>query len=133
MIFLDEFSKMQNARSINTAVQAASIGSIIYNGTPFGKFNEHYRMRKIAIKGGMELIRLHWKLNPMYTEEWFAQKTKGMTVEQIAQEYEINYEASITGRVYPSFANIPTGDCIFTKFAYDPYLPVYVAIDNSHG
>ena len=133
MIFLDEFSKMQNARSINTAVQAASVGSIIYNGTPLGKFNEHYKMRKLALKKQMKMIRLHWKLNPMYTDEWFITKTRGMLPEDIAQEYEINYEASVTGRVYPNFANMPTGDCIFGKFEYDPYLPLYVAIDNSHG
>ena len=59
------------------------------------------------------MIRLHWKMNPMYTEEWFKMKTRGMLPEDIAQEYEINYEASVTGRVYPNFANMPTGDCIF--------------------
>lgn len=48
-VFCDEFSKIDNAKSINTSIQATT-GTIIYNGTPFGKFNEHYKMRTLAIK-----------------------------------------------------------------------------------
>lgn len=123
---------MDNAKTINTALQATT-GCIIYNGTPFGKFNEYYKMRTLAQKGAFPLIRLHWSMNPMYTREWYEWKTKGMLPEQIAQELEINYDASVEGRVYPSFANMPNGDCLFGKYAYDPYLPLYMAIDNSHG
>ena len=85
---------MDNAKTINTAIQATT-GTIIYNGTPFGKFCEHYRMRTLAMKGAFPLIRLHWSLNPMYTAEWYADKTRGMLPEQIAQELEINYDASV--------------------------------------
>ena len=131
-VFCDEFSKMDNAKTINTAIQATT-GTIIYNGTPFGKFCEHYRMRTLAIKGAFPLIRLHWSLNPMYTAEWYADKTRGMLPEQIAQELEINYDASVEWRVYPTFANIPHGDCVFGKYQYDYALPLYIAIDNSHG
>lgn len=56
-----------------------------------------------------------------------------MTPEQIAQELEINYDASVTGRVYPRFANMPVGDCRFGNYQYDPYLPLYCSIDHSHG
>lgn len=131
-VFMDEASKIENARSINTALQATT-GCIIYNGTPYGKFNEFYRMRTLAVKGLMKHIRLHWSLNPFYTREWYEWKTKSMLPEDIAQEYEINYDASVEGRVYPTFANKPTGDCTFGKFTYDPYLPLYISIDNSHG
>ena len=101
-VFLDEFSKIENASSINTSVQATS-PSIFYNGTPFGKFNEHYRMRTLAVAGKMRFIRLHWSLNPMYGKEWYEWKTKAMTTEQIAQELEISYDASVEGRVYKRF------------------------------
>lgn len=131
-VFWDEFSKIDNASSLNTSIQATT-WCIIYNGTPYGKFNEYYKMRLLAIQGKMKHIRLHWSLNPMYTKEWYEWKTKSMTQEQIAQELEINYDASVTGRVYPRFANIPAWDCKFWVYSYDPYLPLYCSIDNSHG
>lgn len=64
-VFMDEMAKMENASSINTAIQATT-GCIIYNSTPLGKFNEYYRMRLLALLGKMRHIRLHWSLNPMY-------------------------------------------------------------------
>lgn len=131
-VFGDEFSKIENASGVNTALQATT-GCIIYNGTPLGKFNEFYRMRLLALDGKMRHIRLHWSLNPMYTKDWYDWRTKAMTPEQIAQELEINYDASVTGRVYPRFANVPNGDCRFSRFEYDPYLPLYCSVDNSHG
>lgn len=131
-VFMDEMAKMENARGINTAVQATT-GCIIYNSTPLGKFNEYYRMRTLAIKGKMRMMRLHWSRNPFYTREWYEWKTHAMLPEDIAQEFEINYEGSVEGRVYPTFANIPTGDCKFGRYEYDPYLPLYISIDNSHG
>src|SRR5574343_792969 len=69
----------------------------------------------------------------MYTAEWYADKTKGMLPEQIAQELEINYDASVEGRVYPSFGSIPNGDCVFGRYEYNYALPLYISIDNSHG
>lgn len=130
-VFWDEFSKIQNASSINTSIQATT-WCIIYNGTPYGKFNEYYRMRLLALKGKMTHIRLHRSQHPFYTKEWYEWKTRSMTQEQISQELEINYDASVTWRVYPRFANIPVWDCLFGKYEYDPYLPLYCSIDHSH-
>jgi len=130
-VFMDEMAKMDNAKSINTAVQATT-WCIIYNSTPLGKFCEYYRMRILAVKKKIRHIRLHWSMNPMYTKEWYTWKTQWMFPEQIAQELEINYEASVEWRVYPTFANKPTGDCMFWNYEYDPYLPLYISIDNSH-
>lgn len=131
-VFMDEMSKMENASSINTAVQATT-WCVIYNSTPLWKFNEYYRMRLLTLQGRMTHIRLHRSLNPFYNKEWYEWRTKAMTPEQIAQELEISYDASVTWRVYPRFANIPTGDCRFWNYEYDPYLPLYCSIDNSHG
>jgi hypothetical protein len=52
-------------------------------------------MRILALEGKMKYLRLHWSLNPFYTKEWYDWKTKSMTVEQIAQELEISYDASV--------------------------------------
>jgi hypothetical protein len=131
-VFMDEASKIENAWPINTALQATT-WCIIYNWTPFWKFNEYYRMRILALEWKMKYVRLHWSLNPFYNKEWYEWRTKAMTTEQIAQELEISYDASVTGRVYPRFANIPAWDCKFWNYEYDPYLPLYCSIDNSHG
>lgn len=60
-------------------------------------------MRTLALAGKMRFIRLHWSMNPMYGKEWYAWKTQAMTDEQIAQELEISYDASVEGRVYKRF------------------------------
>lgn len=44
----------------------------------------------------------------------------------IAQELEIDYNTAVKGRVYEDF---PTEA---TSVKYDPLLPLYIAIDNSH-
>jgi len=49
------------------------------------------------------------------------------TPEQIAQELDISYDNSMTGRVYPDF----TGE--MTEIEFDYMKPLFVAIDNSHG
>ncbi len=49
------------------------------------------------------------------------------TPEQIAQELDISYDNSMTGRVYPDF----TGEMMEIEFDY--MKPLFVAIDNSHG
>jgi hypothetical protein len=70
-------------------------------------------MRLLALDKKMKFIRLHWSAHPFYTKEWYDWKTKSMTIEQVAQELEISYDASVSGRVYPRFANLPAGDCRF--------------------
>lgn len=57
----------------------------------------------------------------------YNQKIKGMSREQIAQELDIDYNASVEGRVYPSFTS-DTWD-----IEYDPTKQTYAWIDNSHG
>lgn len=131
-VFMDEMSKMENASSVNTSLQATT-WCIIYNATPYWKFNEYYRMRVLALQGKMKYLRLHWSLNPFYSDEWYIWRTKAMTKEQIEQELEIWYDASVSGRVYQRFANFPAGDCKFWNYEYDPYSPLYCSIDNSHG
>ena len=49
-----------------------------------------------------------------------------MSREKIAQELEINYNTAIVGRVYTDF---PTKA---EHIEYNPNVPLYVAIDNSH-
>lgn len=136
-IFMDEMAFMQYAKEINKAAGSNS-PCIIYNSTPNWTGNEFYRMRLKTvpqrqrdwtmtapeIKG----LRYHRRDHPLYNDEWYAWKTQGKTKEQIAQEYEIDYNTALVGRVYPDFPSDPSD---FVK--YDPEKPLFVWIDNSHG
>jgi hypothetical protein len=135
-IFLDEMAFMRDAKSINGSATQAT-GCKIINSTPNGKWNEYYAMRELAIKHKIHYIRLHWTLHPFYNEEWYKWRINEMTEEDIARELEINYSAAIEWRVYPDFKDISDWWVIQIwsgeKFSYDPLLPLYISIDNSHG
>ena len=134
-IFPDEFAFQSNAESINKAMISAS-PCRIYTSTPNGMFNEHYRMRKLAMPevgrdwktkpAALKWLRYHWSDHPLYTQERYDKKTKDMDSVTIAQELEIDYNTAVKGRVYEDF---PTEA---TNVMYDPSKPLYIAIDNSH-
>jgi hypothetical protein len=100
----------------------------IYTSTPNGKGNEHYRMRELAMAGKIKGLRYHWSDHPLYTQEWYNNKIASMDKVSIAQELEIDYNVAVVGRVYPDFPSEAS-----KEVKYNPNLPLYVVIDNSHG
>ena len=64
----------------------------------------------------------------MYTQEWYNNKIASMDKVSIAQELEIDYNVAVVGRVYPDFPSEAN-----KEVKYNPNLPLYVTIDNSHG
>lgn len=125
-IFPDEFAFQSNATTINRAMMSAS-PCRIYTSTPNGKGNEHYRMRELALAGKIKWLRYHWSDHPLYTQEWYNKKTASMDKVSIAQELEIDYNVAVVWRVYPDFP-----DGANSEVKYNPDLPLFVAIDNSH-
>ena len=73
-------------------------------------------------------LRYHWSDHPLYTQEWYNNKIKSMDKVSIAQELEIDYNVEVVWRVYPDFPSEAN-----SEVKYNPDLPLYVAIDNSHG
>lgn len=140
--FMDELSFMQNAMWINKALWRACRSRII-NSTPNWEWNEYFRMRQLALneialveawelpkeKMRFSFHRLHWSEHPFYDKDWYDSQCRESTPEQIAQELDINYNVAIVWRVYPEFKS-PTVQ--FWLFDYDPNLPLYISIDNSH-
>lgn len=134
-IFMDEMAFMSNASTINTAAASAT-PCRIFNSTPNGEWNEFFRMRELTVdrrdpngnirKAEVKGLRYHWSDHPLYSQERYGWKIKGMTKEKIAQELEIDYNTAIVWRVYADFPKHPTA--IF----YDESKPLFVAIDNSH-
>ena len=125
-IFLDEMAKMMNASQINTACASAT-PCRIFNSTPLGKGNEFYRMRKLAEGQKIKWLQYHWKEHPFYSQEWYEKKKGEMSATQIAQELDISYDSSVEGRVYPEYNGA------ISTVEYNEDLPLFVAIDNSHG
>ncbi len=124
-IFPDEFACQSNATTINRAMMAAS-PCRIYTSTPNGKWNEHYRMRQLALEWKIKWLKYHRSDHPLYTQEWYNKRIESMDKVSIAQELEIDYDVAVVGRVYPEF---PT-EAVDIQYNID--LPLYVAIDNSH-
>ena len=126
-IFPDEFAFQSNATEINRAMMAAS-PCRIYTSTPNWKWNEHYRMREMAMAGKIKWLRYHWSDHPLYTQERYNKKIASMDKVSIAQELEIDYDVAVVGRVYPDFPSEANPDV-----RYNSDLPIFVGIDNSHG
>lgn len=77
--------------------------------------------------GKVKVITLHWSLHPAKDAAWYeAQKARKLP-EEIAQELDINWEGSITGRVYPEVSHVRLGD-----FPYRYDWPLYVSHDPGH-
>ena len=134
-ILMDEMAFMQNAATINSAAASAT-PCRIFNSTPYGKGTEFYRMRSLThwtvdefwndVEPEVKWLRYHRSEHPLYDQERYDWKIKGMTKEKIAQELEIDYDTAIIGRVYDQFP------AEAVNVEYDWNKPLYVAMDNSH-
>ena len=93
----------------------------IANSTPKG-----YNFYAMLAESGMDKIRLHWTEHPLKDLEWYKFECLRRTPEEIAQELDISYNKSQTGRVYPEWneTNIERGN-----FEYVPSWPLYVFWD----
>lgn len=60
MILLDEFSKVDDARQVNTSTADVTY-TRVFNSTPLGTDNEFYRVRQ----SGIRVFRMHWSDHPL--------------------------------------------------------------------
>lgn len=85
-------------------------------------------IKYLRFSGRVPVVTLHWKLHPKKDAAWYeAQKLRKLP-EEIAQEIDINWEGSITGRVYPEFEHIRVD-----KFLYQPSWPLYISHDPGYS
>ena len=135
-IFGDEYAHMQNATAIAKACGQAT-PCTIYNSTPNGEWNEYYRKRKMtqrstdkagnSIPPSIKWLRYHRRDHPLYDDERYKWKIQWKSAEEIAQEFEIDYNTAVTWRVYPEFPTEVTDNLM-----YDHTKQTYIRIDNSH-
>ena len=101
----DEFAHISDASAVLDAFALLS-PTIFYISTPKGMSNEFARM---AHDPAVKKKTLHWSQHPQKNKEWHrkeAAKPKN-TVERMAQENEIQYETSTSGRVFSKFRSFP--------------------------
>jgi hypothetical protein len=100
-IFLDEFASFPSGGyEAWTACSQSSRSKIVFS-TPKGKLNKFSDLRfgsQIAVKS------LHWRLHPWKDERWYESQARTMSAEEIAQELDLDYEASQPGRIFPMWS-----------------------------
>ncbi|TSD02703.1 MAG: hypothetical protein Athens071426_418 [Parcubacteria group bacterium Athens0714_26] len=74
--------------------------------------------------GKIDVRTVHWRLHPLKDEEWYAYEKARRDEETIAQELDISYNKSMSGRVYPEWGNVQFG-----YFPYNEQLPLFVGWD----
>lgn len=97
--FFDEFASYPDGGYAAFDSLSQSGKAVIFGSTPKGRYNKFAELRW---SGGVEVKTYHWTQHPFYTEEWYElQKEELKSDEAVAQELDINYDASQPGLVFP--------------------------------
>jgi hypothetical protein len=100
VIFFDEHAAFPDGGYQAWTAAGQSSRSKISISTPQGSLNKQAELRK---GGKIQMRHYHWKLHPWKTEAWYKGQAKSMSAVEIAQELDINYDASQPGRVFPNY------------------------------
>lgn len=96
VIFMDEFASWQHADAAWTATgDATTVRHAV--STPKGKGNKFADLR---FSNQIKVISLHWPLHPKKDQVWYENEKARRTPREVAQELDIDYEASGTERVF---------------------------------
>ena len=141
VIFLDEFTSWETTDRAVWQGTASTSACRIPVSTPNrrGTNCQYYKVIEEARKKNLPLLRLHWTLHPVFSKNlsfnelgeprspWYNREVERSTdPEEVAQELDINYEASMGGRVFPGYSH--EEQCRDDVW-YNPNLPLYVAWD----
>lgn len=97
-VFLDEFAFVERANRVDAAVSENS-EVVIYVSTPNGPGNTFAKKR---FSGVYPVFRIHWTDDARKSPEWYAKKKAMLDPIVLAQEIDIDYNASIEGVVIPA-------------------------------
>lgn len=120
---LDEIAFWDNAAEAWGAAQD-SCSCIIGVTTPSKKPSFAKALRNSGI---VEVVTLHWREHPLKDDAWYAHEKATRLPEDLAREVDINWEGSITGRVYPEINQVRMGN-----FPYRFDWPLFVSHDPGH-
>lgn len=98
--FLDEFASFPHGGNPQYTSLSQSTRSVIVTSTPKGKANRFYQLRS---QPQMPVYTFHWEKHPWKDWRWRKGQELSMKPYEIAQEVEIDYEASETGQLLREF------------------------------
>jgi phage terminase large subunit len=117
-IFVDEASRISCLRLLMTGVLNATPNPIVC-GTPYGpsgyfpelihgkagdiKTFDRFDKEEWSTYTAWHHMRFHYSMDPRKTPEWAAAKKATMLPEAWAEQFEINYQASAPGRIWPEW------------------------------
>jgi len=100
VIFYDEFPAWAFGGYPQWTASSQSSRAKVLIFTPKGKANKAADLR---FSGKVEVMSLHWKKHPFKNKDnrWYDGQALSMDAVEIAQELDIDYEASQPGRIFP--------------------------------
>ena len=101
-IFFDEMASIEHDES-SAAAASQSTKTCLFVSTPKGKLNYFAKKR---FDGDMPVLSFHWSKHPYKDDRWYRGQKLQLSDEMIAQELDIDYDASQPGKVYPSFNEV---------------------------
>lgn len=151
ILLADEFSSWDKTDIASWRSCKATAKCRICLSTPNerGKNCWYYQVVNNAKKKGLPYLRLHWTLHPLFaadlnyddegkpTSPWYEKmKREAVSDIEVAQELDIDYSASATGKVFPSFdletnvveTVIENGKEV-SGLKYNSLLPLYISWD----
>lgn len=123
IVFLDEFAFWDNAESVWGATADTTNCRIIAT-TPGIKPSKAKRLRFGKDGEKIKIITLTYELDPRKTPKWLEEQKVRRSKEDFDREIMINWETSITGRVYPEIES-----AVYGKYPFIPNQPLYCSWD----
>lgn len=111
-IFLDEFAFWDNGQSVWGAT-ADTTNCRIVATTPGDKPSKAKRLRFGKDGEKIKIITLDYSLDPRKNKKWLEEQRERRSTEDFNREIMINWETSITGRVYPELESAAYGNFPF--------------------
>lgn len=99
VVFFDESASIEHDES-SAAAASQSTKTCLFVSTPKGKLNYFAKKR---FSGDIPVLSFHWTKHPYKDKRWYNGQKLQLSPEMVAQELDIDYDASQPGKVYPSF------------------------------
>lgn len=137
---VDEAARMEG-NDWYSAIRRACPRGLTLQSTPNGRSNVFARV-KFRTPGHFEFEEFKWTRHPLkrvglYYDEhgkprsvWYDRETASETQDEIAREYDISYEKSVSGQIWPEFDE---DRHITWEALIDHDLPLYGAMDFGGG
>ena len=122
-ILLDEFAFWDNDAAVWGSTADTTNCRLVVT-TPGIRPSKAKRLREGRDGEKIKIVTLTYKLDPRKDDAWVAKQKERRSSEDFAREVLINWDNSITGKVYPEITNKELGE-----FHYEPGWPLYLSWD----